>query len=182
MPSTFPSNQKVIIIGPAHPLRGGLASFDERLAKQFQQQNFDTTIYTFSLQYPDFLFPGTTQYSTEPAPADIKIKVCINSVNPFNWIKIGNELRKIKPDVIVVRYWIPLMGPCLGTILRIAKRNKFTKVVCIADNVIPHEKRFGDKAFTKYFVKPADAFVTMSAKVLSDLKSFNTKTRFNNLI
>lgn len=175
MPSTFPSNQKVIIIGPAHPLRGGLASFDERLAKQFQQQNFDTTIYTFSLQYPDFLFPGTTQYSTEPAPADIKIKVCINSVNPFNWIKIGNELRKIKPDVIVVRYWIPLMGPCLGTILRIAKRNKFTKVVCIADNVIPHEKRFGDKAFTKYFVKPADAFVTMSAKVLSDLKSFTNK-------
>lgn len=175
MSSAFPSNQKVIIIGPAHPLRGGLASFDERLARQFRQQNFDTTIYTFSLQYPDFLFPGTTQYSTEPAPADIKIKVCINSVNPLNWIKVGNELRKIKPDIIVVRYWIPLMGPCLGTILRIAKRNKFTKVICIADNVIPHEKRFGDKPFTKYFVKPVDAFVTMSAKVLSDLKAFTDK-------
>lgn len=168
-------NQKVIIIGPAHPLRGGLASFDERLANQFQQQNFDTTIYTFSLQYPSFLFPGTTQYSTEPVPTDIKIKVCINSVNPLNWIKIGNELRKIKPDIIVVRYWIPLMGPCLGTILRIAKRNKFTKVVCIVDNVIPHEKRFGDKPFTKYFVKPIDAFITMSAKVLDDLKSFTNK-------
>ncbi len=168
-------NQKVIIIGPAHPLRGGLASFDERLAKQFQQQNFDTTIYTFSLQYPDFLFPGTTQYSTEPAPTDIKIKVCINSVNPLNWIKVGNELRKIKPNIIVVRYWIPLMGPCLGTILRIAKRNKFTKVVCIADNVIPHEKRFGDKPFTQYFIKSIDAFVTMSAKVLNDLKSFSNK-------
>ncbi|MDE3145765.1 MAG: glycosyltransferase family 4 protein [Bacteroidota bacterium] len=156
-------------------MRGGLASFDERLARQFQQQNFHTTIYTFSLQYPDFLFPGTTQYSTEPAPTDIKIKVYINSVNPLNWIKVGNELRKIKPDIIVVRYWIPFMGPCLGTILRLAKRNKFTKVVCIADNVIPHEKRFGDKPFTKYFVKPVDAFVTMSAKVLSDLKDFTNK-------
>ena len=168
-------NQKVIIIGPAHPLRGGLASFDERLAKQFQLQGFDTTIYTFSLQYPDFLFPGTTQYSSEPAPADIKIKVCINSVNPLNWLKIGNELRKIKPAIIVVRYWLPLMGPCLGTILRLVKRNKFTKVVCIADNVVPHEKRFGDKPFTQYFVKPIDAFVTMSAKVLHDLKSFTGK-------
>jgi glycosyltransferase involved in cell wall biosynthesis len=175
MSSLFPSTQKVIIIGPAHPLRGGLASFDERLARQFQQQGFDSTIYTFSLQYPDFLFPGTTQYSSEPAPADIKIKVCINSVNPLNWIRIGNEIRKIKPAIVVVRYWLPLMGPCLGTILRIVKRNKFTKVVCIADNVIPHEKRIGDTPFTKYFVKPVDAFVTMSEKVLNDLKTFTKK-------
>ena len=167
--------QKVIIIGPAHPLRGGLASFDERLARQFQQQDFDTTIYTFSLQYPDFLFPGTTQYSTEPAPNDIKIKVCINSINPFNWIKVGNELRKLKPSIIVVRYWLPMMGPCLGTILRIVKKNKITRVVCIADNVIPHEKRFGDKPFTTYFFNPIDAFVTMSAKVLDDLRTFTTK-------
>ena len=167
--------EKVIIIGPAHPLRGGLASFDERLANQFQQQHFDTTIYTFALQYPDFLFPGTTQYSSEPAPSDIKIKVCINSVNPFNWIKVGNELRKLKPAIIVVRYWLPLMGPCLGSILRIVKKNKLTKVVCIADNVIPHEKRFGDKPFTQYFVQPINAFVTMSAKVLNDLKSFTKK-------
>ncbi len=167
--------QKVIIIGPAHPLRGGLASFDERLARQFQQQGFDTTIYTFSLQYPDFIFPGTTQYSTEPKPADINIKVCINSINPFNWLRVGNELRKLKPAIIVVRYWLPLMGPCFGTILRIVKANKFTKVVCIADNVIPHEKRFGDKPFTQYFFKPVDAFVTMSEKVLLDLKTFTTK-------
>ncbi len=165
--------EKVIIIGPAHPLRGGLASFDERLAKQFQDDGFDTTIYTYSLQYPSFLFPGTTQYSSEPAPTNIKIKVCINSINPLNWLKVGLELKKLKPSIVVVRYWLPFMGPCLGTILRIVKQNKYTKVVCIADNIIPHEKRFGDKQFTKYFTKPIDAFVTMSKKVLSDLKQFS---------
>ena len=167
--------QKVIIIGPAHPLRGGLASFDERLARQFQQQGFETTIYTFSLQYPSFLFPGTTQYSSEPKPTDIDIKVCINSVNPFNWLLVGNELRKLKPAIIVIRYWLPFMGPCLGTILRCAKSNGVTKLVCIADNVIPHEKRFGDKPFTQYCFKPIDAFVTMSEKVLADLKTFTNK-------
>ena len=167
--------QKVIIIGPAYPLRGGLASFDERLAKQFQNQGFDTAIYTFSLQYPNFLFPGTTQYSSEPAPINIEIKVCINSVNPLNWLKFGNELKNLKPDIIVVRYWLPIMGPCLGTILRLVKGNKFTKVICIADNVLPHEKRFGDKLFTQYFLKPIDAFVTMSEKVLLDLKTFTNK-------
>ena len=170
-----PQQRKAIIIGPAHPLRGGLASFDERLARQFQYDGFDTTIYTFSLQYPGFLFPGTTQYSSEPAPTDIKIKVCINSVNPLNWLQVGNELRRLKPDIIVVRYWLPFMGPCLGTILRRVKKNGFTKVVTIADNVIPHEKRPGDKPFTAYFFKPVDGFITMSSKVMQDLRTFTDK-------
>ena len=167
--------KKVIIIGPAHPLRGGLASFNERLAKEFLLQGDDVSIYTFSLQYPSFLFPGTTQYSSEPAPAGISIKVCINSINPFNWLSVGNELRKIKPDIIVVRYWLPFMGPCLGTILRRVKKNRHTKIVTIADNIKPHEKRFGDTAFTKYFVKPVDGFITMSEKVMKDLKQFSQK-------
>ncbi len=175
MSTDSPSNKKIVIIGPAHPLRGGLASFDERLARQFQQQGFDTTIYTFSLQYPGFLFLGTTQYSSEPAPKDIHIKVCINSINPLNWIKIGNELRKLRPEIIVVRYWLPFMGPCLGTILRRVKKNNFTRVVCIADNIIPHEKRIGDQSFTKYFIKPVDAFITMSKKVMQDLRTISQK-------
>ena len=164
----------VLIIGPAHPLRGGLASFNERLARAFILEGHTVSIYTFSLQYPNFLFPGTTQYSSEPAPEDLNIKVCINSVNPFNWIKTGNEIKKIKPDLVVVRYWLPFMGPALGTILRRAKKNKHTKVVCIADNVIPHERRPGDKLFTSYFLKPVDGFVTMSEKVMSDLRKFTT--------
>ena len=167
--------KKLIVIGPAWPLRGGLASFDERLAREFIGMGYDTTIYTFSLQYPEFLFPGTTQYSTEPAPTDLSIKVCINSVNPLNWLQIGNELKKIAPDLIIVRYWLPLMGPCLGTILRKVKKNRKTKIICIADNIIPHEHRPGDTPFTKYFVKPIDAVVTMSEKVKSDLLLFSTK-------
>ncbi|HET7118570.1 MAG TPA: glycosyltransferase [Hanamia sp.] len=163
----------IIIIGSAYPLRGGgIATFNERLAKEFIDEGFDTTIYTFSYQYPSFLFPGKTQYSLESAPENIPIKIKINSINPFNWIKVGNELKKIKPDIIVVRYWLPFMGPCFGTILRRVKKNKHTKVICIADNILPHEKRPGDKIFTRYFLKPIDGFITMSKKVLGDLKQF----------
>jgi len=166
-------SQKIIIIGPAYPLRGGgISTFNERLAKQFLTDGFDTTIYTFSYQYPSFLFPGKTQHSIEPAPEGIPIKIKINSINPFNWIKVGNELKKLKPDIVIVRYWLPFMGPCLGTILRRVKKNHYSKVVCIADNILPHEKRPGDKIFTKYFLKPVDGFITMSEKVLSDLKLF----------
>jgi len=164
--------KSIIIIGPAHPLRGGLASYDERLAKAFMRYGYNTTIYTFSYQYPSFLFPGTTQYSTEPAPENISIKVKINSINPLNWISVGNEIKKLKPDIIIVRYWLPFMGPCLGTILRRVKKNRYTKVICIADNIFPHEKRPGDIAFTKYFLKPVDSFITMSEKVLADLHQY----------
>lgn len=166
---------KIIIIGPAHPLRGGLASFDERLARAFQQSGHEASIYTFSLQYPGFLFPGTTQFSSEPAPTDVQIKVCINSINPINWLNVGNELKKLKPDIIVVRYWLPFMGPALGTILRRIKKNNHTKIIAITDNIIPHEKRPGDAAFTKYFLKPVDAFIIMSEKVLKDLQQFTNK-------
>ncbi|MBI5857100.1 MAG: glycosyltransferase [Sphingobacteriales bacterium] len=163
---------KVIIIGPAHPLRGGLATFNQRLAKQFIDEGHDCSIYSFSLQYPSFLFPGKTQYSNEPAPENLKIHTVINSVNPFNWIKTGNRLKKEKPDIIVVRFWLPFMGPALGTILKKIRKNNHTKIICIADNVIPHEKRFGDKPFTRYFLKRCDAFITMSEKVMADLRLF----------
>lgn len=167
-------SKKITIVGPAHPLRGGgMSTFNERLAKAFMQAGHSVSIYTFSLQYPSLLFPGTSQYSTEPAPAGLDIKVLINSINPLNWLRVGLKLKKEKPDIIVVRFWLPFMGPCFGTILRIAKTNGKSRIICIADNVIPHEKRFGDKAFTEYFMKPIDAFITMSEKVLSDLSHFN---------
>ena len=164
--------RKVIIIGPAYPLRGGLATYNERLAREFQDDGDDVTIITFSLQYPGFLFPGTTQYSDGPAPAGIKIHSWINSINPLSWISTGNRISRMKPDLIIVRYWLPFMGPALGTILRKAKKNKHSRIVCIADNIIPHEKRIGDEAFTRYFVKPVDAFITMSEKVLNQLKQY----------
>jgi glycosyltransferase involved in cell wall biosynthesis len=166
---------KIAIIGPAYPLRGGgIATFNERLARAFITQDHKVTIFTFSLQYPNFMFPGSTQYSTEAAPPDLDIDVCINSVNPINWLLVGKKIKNKNFDIVMVRYWLPFMGPCLGTILRIVKANPRTKIICIADNIIPHEKRFGDTIFTKYFIQPVHAFVTMSQKVAADLQKFTT--------
>ncbi|MFH0894333.1 MAG: glycosyltransferase [Bacteroidota bacterium] len=168
------SVKKIVILGSAHPLRGGLATYNERLARAYMEQGCDVTIYNFKLQYPSFLFPGKSQYSDSPAPEKLTIKTVVNSINPFNWCKIGRELRKLNPDLIIVKYWLPFIGPCFGTILRKAKKNKHTKVISILDNIIPHEKRFGDRMFTKYFIKPVDGFVAMSESVIKDLDTFDT--------
>lgn len=169
-----------MIVSPAHPLRGGIAALTERLAGELQKGPYEVTIVSFSLQYPSFLFPGKTQYSTDPPPANLDIRSWINSVNPINWLLTGWKIRKLDPELIVVRYWLPFMGPCLGTLLRIAKRGK-TKVVAITDNVLPHEKRPGDRLFTRYFIGAADAFITMSKSVEEDLRLF-TKTKPSLLI
>ena len=170
--SNTSQHKKIIILGPGYPLRGGLATFNQRLAKEFIEQGNDCSIWSFSLQYPSFLFPGKTQYSNDPAPKNLKIIPAINSINPLNWIRVGNRLRKENPDLIIVRYWLPFMGPALGTILRRVRKNKHTKIVCIADNIIPHEKRPADNLFTRYFLKACDAFITMSDKVMIDLRVF----------
>ncbi len=167
--------KKIILLGTAHPFRGGLASYNERLALEFIKEGHDVEIFTFTVQYPNFLFPGKSQFSEEPAPKNLIIKRKVNSVNPFNWLKVGNEIKRLKPDILIFKFWLPFMGPCFGTIARRVKKNRHTKIITVLDNVIPHEHRFGDKMFTRYFLKPIDAFISMSKSVADDLNLFDQK-------
>ena len=166
---------KILIVGPAWPYRGGIADFDERIAREYIKKGDEVEIFTFTLQYPSFLFPGKTQYSPDPRPEDLDIKRKVNSINPFNWIKVGRELKKKNADLLIIKFWLPLMAPCFGTIARIVKGNGKTKVVSILDNIIPHEHRPGAKILSKYFVSSIDAFIAMSKSVYDDLKSLNDK-------
>lgn len=170
----MPEKMKIIIIGPAHPLRGGLSSYNERLAREFIKEGHEVLIETFKLQYPGILFPGKSQYSEEKAPEDLNINISINSINPLNWIRTGNRLRKENADIVICKFWLPLMGPCFGTILRKIRKNKRSVIISILDNVIPHEKRPGDRLMTKYFLKAVDGFIAMSRSVLNDLETFDT--------
>ncbi len=163
--------KRIILLGTTWPFRpGGIATFNERLARALTSAGHEVTIYTFSLQYPGLLFPGKTQYSDQPRPQDLAIRIRVNSINPLNWISVGRELRKLAPDLLIIRFWIPLMAPALGTIARIVRKNRHTRVLALADNIIPHERRFGDLLLTNYFIKSADGFVTLSRKVMEDLQ------------
>lgn len=168
-------NRKIVIIGSAYPLRGGgISTFNERLAKAYQDQGNEVVIYTFSMQYPGLFFPGTTQYSKEEPPEGLNIKVRINSINPLSWWRTGKAIVKEKPDLVIIRFWIPFMGPAFGTICKIIRR-KGIPVVSIVDNIIPHERKPFDRQLAQYFVNNVDYFVTMSQAVQEDLAMFDTK-------
>lgn len=166
---------KIIILGPAHPYRGGIADTDESFAAALSKQGHDTQIFTFSLQYPNFLFPGKTQYSGEKAPENIRITRIINSLNPLNWIKTARKINNEKPELIIIRYWLPFLAPCMGTIARIV--NKKTKIIALTDNVLPHEKRPGDTLLTKYFINSCNAFIAMSKTVENEMNIFTNKPK-----
>lgn len=164
----------IVSLGPSHPYRGGPATFNDRLAQQFKAEGHTIEIITFRLQYPRLLFPGKTQYTDTPPPEGIKITRLLNTVNPINWISTGLKIKKAKPDLLLLRYWLPFMGPSLGTVARIVRSNKHTRVICIFDNVVPHEKRVGDKLLTSYFTASIDGAIVMSQSVSDDLKVFRS--------
>lgn len=165
----------VILLGSAYPFRGGLAAFNERLVREFSAQGYEAELVTFTTQYPSLFFPGTTQYSTSEVPEGLNIRRMLSSVNPVSWWRTGRYIRKARPDILIIKYWMPFMAPCLGAVARIASGNRHTKVICIADNIIPHEKHFYDKLLTTWFIRSCHAFVTMSDSVLRDLARFDRK-------
>ncbi len=159
----------IVILGTAYPYRGGLAAFNERLARQFQAEGHQVTMITFTLQYPSFLFPGKTQFSNEPAPQDLHIERRVHSCNPFNWVRVGKEIQAMQPDLLISCYWMSFMAPCFGTIERIVKQNKKTRCVGLVHNMLPHEPSILDKLFAPYYVRHTDGFVALSEAVVHDI-------------
>ena len=164
---------KITILGPAHPYRGGLASIMEIMARTFASRGHDVGIKTFTVQYPSFLFPGKSQTVSAPPPADLHIERCVNTVDPFNWWRVGRAIRRERPDFVLMKYWTPFMAPCFGTIARLARGNGHTRTICQIDNVEPHEHHFIDRPFNRYFLRAVDGFVYMSEQVHGELKAYS---------
>ncbi len=166
---------KIIIIGPAYPYRGGIADTNESLCRALSLANNETSIVTFTVQYPEFLFPGKTQFSDEHKPEDIIINRMVNSINPLNWIIVARKINLMKPDFVIIRYWIPFLSPALGSIARLLQKDVIKVALC--DNVIPHEKFPGSNMLTSYFINSFNGFVTLSKAVAKELDKFSQKPK-----
>lgn len=164
---------KIVIIGTAWPYRGGLATFNERLAQQFLREGHDVRLETFTLQYPGFLFPGKTQYSGEAAPEGLTIRRSLSSCNPLTWVRLGRRLRREAPDLVICCYWMAFFAPAYGTVCRIAKGNGKTRCIALVHNMFPHEKGVLDKFFAPYFTASQQGFVALSDSVVGDIHTLS---------
>jgi glycosyltransferase involved in cell wall biosynthesis len=169
---------KIVIIGTAYPHRGGIAHFIGLLFKTLADRGHDVTLFSFTRQYPSLFFPGKTQMETGPDFLHTPSQPVLDSINPFSWIKVGLMVRKINPDVVIFKYWMPFFAPAFATISRLAKLRRSTRVLYICDNVIPHEKRPGDRLLTKQAMRPEDLYIVMSASVEKDLLQLRPLARY----
>lgn len=166
---------KIAFLSTFYPFRGGIAQFNALIYRELEKKN-ETKAFTFIRQYPNFLFPGKTQFVDENDPAyKISAERVLDTINPFTYISSRKKISKWEPDLILTKYWMTFFGPSLGFVLGGLKN---TIRISILDNVIPHEKRFFDASFNRYFLKRNDGFVVMSDKVLSDLLSIVPNAKF----
>ena len=168
---------KIILVGTAYPLRGGIAHFFALLYHHLRGRH-DVEIVTFSRQYPRLLFPGTSQTEQESESIVVPSLPLIDSLNPLSWVRAARYIAQQRPALVVFKYWLPFFGPCFGMIARLVHRWSQARVVFICDNVIPHERRPGDRFFTSFAFRAADFFIVQSKAVEADLRAFRPAARY----
>ena len=161
---------RIAYLSTFYPFRGGIAQFNADLLEEFGRHH-EVKAFTFTRQYPSFLFPGKTQYVTESDKAKkVDSQAILDTANPFSWRPAARKIAAWKPDLLVMKYWMSYLAPSLGTVARYLKRRGIP-VITVLDNVIPHETKFFDKPFSRWFLRQNSGCVAMSEAVLKDMLS-----------
>jgi glycosyltransferase involved in cell wall biosynthesis len=158
---------RISIFSAFYPFRGGIAQFNAHLYRSLEKNN-EVNAYTFKTQYPNFLFPGKTQYVTAEDQADpIPAKRIVSPFNPFTYFAAIRKIKREKPQVLIVNHWMSFFGFCFGILARF--QAKETLRVALVHNLIPHEQRFFDRFLNRFFVNSFDRFVVLSENVKNDI-------------
>lgn len=167
------TTEKVILLGPAFPYRGGIAETQHKFHQALIDQGINTKLWTFTKLYPSFLFPGKTQFDPNKSFQQPKPKRIIHAYNPLQWRHTASELAKEEPTLVIFRLWTPLLIPCWNKLAHLLP--KTTKKIAWVDNWIPHETKAWDQFLLKKFVAKMDAFSCLSTAVEQQISSYTSK-------
>jgi len=162
---------KIVIVGPVYPYRGGIAHFTSSLAEELRNTGHEVKVVSFKRQYPKFLYPGKSDLDPSKEPLIVPAKFILDPLYPWTWEKARTDIVREQPDLVVFQWWTTFWAPAFGVLSRRLKKAGI-KVCFLIHNVFPHEKRFWDKAFTRFGLNPADYFLTMAESqrsLLADL-------------
>lgn len=163
---------RIVLIGTAFPLRGGIAHYIALLYKYLQKRGHTVNVLSFKRQYPGLFFPGRTQKDEGKELIPLHTTPLLDSINPLTWIQAFFWVKKVRPQVLIFKYWMPFFAPCYAVIAYLCKTFLKVKTLYILDNVIPHEKRRGDRILSRIGLKFIDFFIAQSESVLHDLLQF----------
>lgn len=169
------ARRRLLLLGPLWPYRGGIAHFLISMARGLAARGHTVRAITFRRQYPDRLFPGTTQFDDGPPPAGVPLAPrLLDTLNPMSWRATARRIVAGGTEVLVFKYWMSFFAPALGTVARLVRRHG-VRVVCIVDNALPHERRPGDRALARFVLGACDSLIVMSDKVRADVESLGIR-------
>lgn len=173
---------RYLLVGPAHPLRGGIATFNGRLFRYLEQRGHQVRAINFKRQYPSFLFPGRTQEDHSRQAIRVPAPRVLDAIGPASWLRAAQLAHAFDPDVVVYHHWMPFFAPCyasLGALIRVAGR---AKNVWICHNLTPHERQPGSDVLNFLGLATAHGFMVMSEAVERDLLRLRPKARYRRVM
>jgi len=173
---------KLVLIGPAYPYRGGIANFVAQTYFHLRERGHTVHIVNFTRQYPDFLFPGKTQYETDSHFSDVPSVRVIDSVWPPSWVQAARVVRRFQPDAVVYNHWMPFFAIAYGKIAVFLRLKKPPIQICLCHNVTPHEKRPGDRLLNKFFLRQMTGYIVLSEAVKQDLQALLPSARIRKVL
>jgi glycosyltransferase involved in cell wall biosynthesis len=169
---------KIVIIGTAYPLRGGIAHYVALLYRKLQERGHEVTVISFKRQYPGIFFPGKTQQDFSQDVPRIPSESLLDSINPISWLHTSWRVKQLRPDLLIFKYWMPFFAPSYATIAFLIHKFVGSKICFICDNITPHEKRIGDQLLNWIAMRAADCFIVQSTIVRDDLLQLRPDARF----
>ena len=165
---------KIVYLGTAYPLRGGIAHYNALLFNELRSRGHDIHMISFSRQYPSIFFPGKTQKDLGEECIKVESEQMLDSIGPYSWLRVAHRVSQYKPDLIIYKFWMPFFAPCYSTVSFFSKLWCNTKVLYVCDNIIPHENTPIDTMLTRLGLAYADHFIVMSKEVRDQLLQFNS--------
>ena len=169
---------KIVIIGTAYPMRGGIAHYISQLYKKLIQRGHEIKIISFKRQYPSIFFPGKTQQDLSEEIEPLPSKPLLDSIGPLSWIRTFIEIYRYQPDLIIFKYWMPFFAPCYSAVSFLTRLFTRTKILYICDNIVPHESNPLDKLLTKIGLWNVHYFIVMSSTVKKSLLAYKPQANF----
>jgi D-inositol-3-phosphate glycosyltransferase len=158
---------RIALVGPLAPWRGGLAQYLALLGESLAKRA-EVRAVTFTRQYPDFLFPGETQFDPAAERPTFPVESLLDSIGPWSWRRTAAHLERFAPGAVVLKWWMPFFGPAFASAVGPLRR-RGTRVVLVCDNLVPHEKRPLDAMFSRWMLRNSDGYLVMSESVERDL-------------
>ena len=171
-PTTTSDASKIAVVGLTYPYRGGISHYSSLFVRNLRLK-YDVQFLTLCRQYPQFLFPGVSQFDSSDKNLMEANESVIDSINPVSWLRTARILNDADPALIVIQWWHPFFSFSFGSIVRLLRKDLRERVCFLCHNVLPHEGSPLQSILTKYAFRPAKYFIVHSSQDHQQLKELH---------